>query len=399
MARAHAPFGAIVHAMRVVYYAHHHGSGHRRHAERFARLGVAETTIVGTDVRSHATMAADGAGAGPDGAGQVAGTTTYVDLPPDDESGHVQDPASLLHWTPSTPGIRRRFRVLHDVLASQDPDVVLVDVSVEAALFALLAGYRVAFRRMPGRRDDPAHRMAYHESAASFAYYPAHLESPSYTRAFGDRTHYLALPDTGRPAAHATHRRGGGAAGDGATPGEVAPEDVLVLTGFGGSGVPLASLAAAARAVPGRRWHVLGEASGAGARQVRARVPDNLVVHGRVDEVGPWLARAAVVVTAAGTNTTTEVAAARRPTILVPEDRPFEEQRVWAQALHRAHGTVVADGWRGDHEWPALLERAQQVGGEGLGRALLVPPEEFRARVIRLLGAIAEGPGGGAMRP
>jgi hypothetical protein len=55
------------------------------------------------------------------------------------------------------------------------------------------------------------------------------------------------------------------------------------------------------------------------------------------------LARADVVVTQAGENALAEVAACRKPAIVVPADRPHDEQRTTAG--------VLADG-----PWPVIVE-------------------------------------------
>lgn len=94
---------------RVVHYAHHGGSGHVRHARRFAELGLAEVTVVGTTV------------------GSLAGVADVRVLPPDDAGDHSQAPESLLHWTPRDDLTRERFSVFHAVLDDVRPDLVIVD--------------------------------------------------------------------------------------------------------------------------------------------------------------------------------------------------------------------------------------------------------------------------------
>ncbi len=56
--------------------------------------------------------------------------------------------------------------------------------------------------------------------------------------------------------------------------------------------------------------------------------------------------RPSVIVAHCGQNAVAEIAAARRPAILVPQHRPFDEQQAMAEALR--HGGLpvdVLDAW------------------------------------------------------
>ncbi|GAB3711917.1 glycosyltransferase [Mariniluteicoccus flavus] len=325
--------------MRILYYAHHHGTGHLTHARRLAGLGVAEVVIVGA--------------AGSD-----------LELPPDVDPTHphVQPSGSPFHWTPETDAVRARFDAFHRALDDVRPDAVLVDVSVEAAVFAHLAGHRVAHRRMPGVRDDAAHDLAYATSRRLFAYYPQAVEEPGF--AYADRTRWLGMP-ADREALPASL---------------VEPGTVVVVSGAGGAGAPLGELARAAASTPERTWHVLGPVAGRapGPRPRDAGPPPNLHLHGWVDDPSPWLARAEVVVCGAGHNTIAAVAAARRAAVLVPEPRPHDEQLVFARRLHTEFGTPLVERWS-EADWPSLLDDAEDP--EVLTEGLLVDRATFAERV------------------
>src|SRR2546430_2737882 len=79
-------------------------------------------------------------------------------------------------------------------------------------------------------------------------------------------------------------------------------------------------LGAGPAATPAGRWDVMGHPPGAGTG------PRNLTWHGWVDEVWPRRSDAGVVATHAGQNAVAEVAAARRPAIVLPQNRPHGEQ-------------------------------------------------------------------------
>ncbi len=96
----------------------------------------------------------------------------------------------------------------------------------------------------------------------------------------------------------------------------------------------------------------------------------------------PWddLCRADVVITHAGQNALAEVAAARRPAVVVPQSRPFDEQRAMSAALDQRPDlpVVVRGGLPGD-DLEAVLEKASHLDGgawaawnDGRGAARLV---------------------------
>ena len=87
----------------------------------------------------------------------------------------------------------------------------------------------------------------------------------------------------------------------------------------------------AAAATPGWEWTILGGTTGRWA-----------------EDPWPALCRADVVITHGGLNAVAEVAAARKPAVVVPQDRPHGEQQATAHALARAGLAVVADPWPQD---------------------------------------------------
>ena len=86
---------------------------------------------------------------------------------------------------------------------------------------------------------------------------------------------------------------------------------------------------------------------------------------------GTWVAdptaalrSADVVVTHAGQNALAEVAAARRPAVVVPQDRPHDEQRTTAGVLARGGWPVsVRETWP-DAGGGARLDRTARLDGE-----------------------------------
>ena len=103
--------------------------------------------------------------------------------------------------------------------------------------------------------------------------------------------------------------------------------------GAGGHDVTSADLADARDATPGWEWTALGGGLG-------SWVADPTAV----------LREADVVITHAGQNAVAEVAAARRPAVVIPGERPHDEQR--------STGRVLASG-----PWPALVRTSWPSSG------------------------------------
>jgi hypothetical protein len=117
----------------------------------------------------------------------------------------------------------------------------------------------------------------------------------------------------------------------------------LVLWGSGGDGVPADRVMELAAATPGWDWRVAG-----------------LAPRGTGD-LWDLLQWADVVVTHAGQGAIAEVAAARRPAVVIAEDRPHGEQTATAAALGAADLAVALTDWPDPDRWPGLLQRAGQL--------------------------------------
>ena len=292
------------------WYAHHVGSGHATTALLVGRL--TRTPVV---VLSSAPRPDDWP------------VDRWLALPLDDApGGEDHTGGGGLHWAPlHHPGYRRRMAVLADWVLSARPAVLMSDVSAEVTLLARLLGVPVATVLMAGDRSDRPHQLAYDVASTLFAPFPAGVhvtvgERPEWT----DKTVRLgALSrfDDRRP-----------------TP-AVGGRHAVLLWGRGGSVVTEDDVRDAAAATPGWTWTV-------------CRTADP-------DEVWGLLQSADVVVTHAGQNAVAEVAAARRPAVVVPQPRPHDEQRHLASGLADLGLTPRLDGWPAPSRWAALLETAR----------------------------------------
>jgi hypothetical protein len=308
------------------YYVHHHGRGHVTRAST-----LLPHLPPGEEVTGLSSLAR------PPGWPQL-----WVQLDPDADDDPFELPADptaggTFHWVPrGHDGLRSRMSTISRWIDATRPSVVVVDTSVEVAALCRLHGVPVVSLIQPGDRTDRPHVLGLGLAERLVAPWPAHVADvvrgvdPADPRL----VHVGAFSrfDDREPAA----------------PPPAGSRQVVVLAGAGGSALTQEALQHARETTPGWEWTVLGGPDGTW-----------------VDD--PWAALCAadVVVTHAGQNALAEVAAARRPAVVVPEERPHDEQRTTAAALH-ADGrlpVVVRDRFP-DHGWPQVLERAARLDGD-----------------------------------
>lgn len=293
------------------WYVHHHGAGHA------ARLRATSPWL---DEVTALTSAG-----GPLPCERVELPLDLDDVPEDQAAG------GTLHWVPvGNAGLRERMALISRWIARARPAAMVVDVSVEVALLARLHGVPTVVVAQRGVRTDAPHALAYAQAAAVVAPWTA-------------GTHHATdgLPED-------TVFTGAISRFDAAAFGPPEGDDVLLLLGAGGHGVDARAVAAAAAATPSRTWHV------AGGLDLRA---PGVVCHGAGGDVEALLRRCSVVVGSAGGNVVAEVAAARRPYVCLPQERPFAEQRRQADALRALGVAEVCEAWPTD--WSAVLAAAE----------------------------------------
>jgi Glycosyltransferase family 28 C-terminal domain len=301
------------------YYIHHLGRGHMEMARCIAaRL---DERVAGL---SSLGRPADWPG-------------DWLRLPRDDTGGSAVEPTARgqLHWAPiGHTGLRDRMAAIAGWIQRAAPSVIVVDVSVEVAALARLMGVPVIAVVLPGKRDDPAHRLGHALAETLIAPWPAAMSAIL----LGQGSEAVRIRAVG------AFSRFDGRAPEPGVPGR---PSVLLLNGSGGSEVTADHIREAAAATPGWAWTALGGAAGPW-----------------LDDPWPALCQADVVVTHGGMNAIADVAAARKPAVVVPQARPHDEQLATSQALAQAGLAVVADRWPPAASWPSLLSDALELGGE-----------------------------------
>ncbi|MCJ2033078.1 glycosyltransferase [Methylobacterium sp. J-068] len=338
------------------YYVHHQGAGHWQRANLIAEALDRPVTLIGT----LADLDTRGARA------------PTLDLPDDrllarfDGRDGASARPEAFHYAPvGADNVRARMGRLAAWIVEADPALIVVDVSVEIALFARLMSVPTLVVRLSGNRTDTPHCEAFRSAEAVLAFFSPELEAagtPDWVRA---KTLYAGMLAPGTVATPVSD--------DGS---------IVVVYGRGGEGGRITDLADAARAVPERHWHVLGPVEG-----VAADLPANLTLYGWVADPAAFLARAALVVGAGGDGVVSTVAALAKRFLCLPEPRAFDEQVAKAEALAAMAAAIHCPAWPRGSEWPALIAAGLRLDPARIG-ALAEPGAV--ARAARLIGDVAD---------
>lgn len=314
--------------MTIGYYVHHQGDGHRRRALAIARHNPDEVVLLGTGL-----------------AGRTDGIAC-IDLPDDRPSEREPDEAHdestrpcSLHYVPTGhDGIRRRVALVAGWIATARPSLLVVDVSVEIAMLGRIASTPTVYVRLSGDRSDEPHLEAFRSARAILAPFHEDLDEPALPPWIREKTHYAPGLTDQHPAADA------------------AGEVVLVVFGKGGQPGDADVLAQAAAATPGTHWRVIGPVTAA-----TGAIPANLTILGWVETAQDEIARAGIIIGAAGDGLVTAALAADRPLICLAEPRPYGEQISKARRLAAMGAALAIEAWPAPGEWPALLSRARSL--------------------------------------
>lgn len=303
------------------YYVHHQGRGHLHRATAVAQ---AVTRRTGEPVTGLSTLPRPDSWTGP-----------WEQLPPDDEDGSPEDVTAggRLHWVPlRDPGVGSRASALSRWIEGHRPRLVVVDVSVEVAVLVRLHGVPVVSVVLPGRRTDPAHLLGFGVSSQLVACWPAaaHGMSPGLPDDLARRVHHVGAVSR-FPVVRRGERRPG-------------PRRVVLLQGRGGGRLTTRTGARLRDLAPDWEWTSVG-------------------ADGWVEDPSAVLRDADVVVTNAGQNSIAEIAACRTPAVVVPADRPHEEQATTASVLAGPDWPALVLPAFPEDGWPGLLDRAAALDG------------------------------------
>lgn len=274
-----------------------------------------------------------------------------------------------LHCAPlGWPQITSAMAAMLGWMAEMRPALFVVDVSAEVAQLCRIASVPCVKILQHGDRDDAGHLAAYRGCVGLLAPYAEALEQPERPAWLRDKTFHA--PAIGAPEAVVGRDEARGRLGFVSD-----TEVVVVLSGGGGEGAPLAPLCLGARVMPDMQWLAVGPV----AAQWHATVPGNLSLVGWTAQPEVYLGAADIVVAAAGNTAVHAILRAGRPFLVIPEWRYYDEQRRKAQALARAGAAIMRDTWPASPAaWGVALTEARGIQADRQ-RALAPPDAAARA--------------------
>lgn len=320
----------------VGFYVHYHGRGHKHRTEAILqRLRLPATIITSRLERENWTA--------PTLRG-VIGIDCDNDAVASEGLKHSTD-VPALHYAPLwTPTVTRRVAAYTHWLATEIPDVVVVDVSVEISMLTRLASIPQIVMRQHGRRDDPAHLSAYAAAHSLLAPFPQFMEDDITPAWVQEKTVYLdgfarETPQATTERRHSSNRT-----------------KIAVMFGRGGNESRGDQLVEAAAAMDDCQWTVVGKDA-----PTHSQISDNMHFAGWVECPQALLNEADIVVTAAGHNSVMEVGQLGKPMVVIAEERPFEEQVRKVAVLNRERLAVGLEQWPAPTDWPAIVQQALEL--------------------------------------
>lgn len=327
----------------VAFYIHHQGAGHVTRAAALARsLGRPSVGISSSDVI--------------DSIGKEAFTRFYslpLDYDPSASAPEAHDSSApdCFHYAPvPSRWLLERTAELVSILKRENPLLLIVDVSVEVTLLARLCGIPTIVVRQHGRRTDNAHRAAYDSAEMLLAPFPKAMEDPITPASVKEKSIYF--PSLSKHAVASKPSPENIRSTFGIQPSTTV--GVIVL-GRGGRTHTLDQFITLATWFGEIQWYLLGVVKSGS----ELPIPDNLHVTGWTKSTIEYFAIADFVVGSAGNNSVMEVAEFAVPYIVVPENRPFEEQVRKAEVLtHLGLAHVLSSYAAPQAEWSTAIDFA-----------------------------------------
>ncbi len=259
-----------------------------------------------------------------------------LDLPAANDTHIIQNTPEGLHYAPlNVSGQLERVKIMTDFFFQSTSALLIVDVSVEVAMLARLCGVPAIIMRQHGRRDDLPHQIAYRNAIGLLAPYGRSMQGRE-EQWITEKTYYaggLARFKQQQDTA------------------DVANRMVGIIVGSGGSSIDGKFLLHLSRSCPKWQFQLLGEID------IEGSLPNNLICHGRVKDPLALLQPCCLIIGNAGHNTVIEMASLNKRFIVIPEERPFDEQLEKAEILSglQLAKTVLPERLMSTN-WNTLLE-------------------------------------------
>lgn len=315
--------------MRLGYYAHHHGSGHCRQIDKLAALlpvDARRQLIVFTSLSSDAYTFTS------------IDETQIVSLQAEDEcdddvlkgrAGKHWQPASL-HYSPvGNSNIQKRSHQILDTIYQRKIDLMIIDVSVEVAMLCRAASIPYLYIRLPGIRDDTPHLNAFAGALALLAPYPRLLEATMTPEWVGKKTLYLDFINTAQQKElfyHEFIKILAKLNTSNVKDWKEAPHTIItVIKGYGGHEAIDMKLPELRQLLPSAFIISLGP--------INDEMRYHVDIATQVNDVTPFMQHSDYLLMACGLNAVAQAYDYTTPLVVLPDDRPHQEQEVMAQAL------------------------------------------------------------------
>lgn len=326
--------------MRIGYYAHHHGSGHCRQADKLAALlpiSLRDNFIVFTSLATDAYTF------------KTINDNQIIRLRPEDEreddvlpgrAGSYWQPTSL-HYSPvGNRDIQNRSLQLLNAIQEYNVDLMIIDVSVEVAMLCRTASIPYLYVRLAGIRNDAPHIDAFAGALGLLAPYPNTLEAAETENWLKQKTLYLGFLSD-KSAKSISYEELIASLADlikddknglkSATKFHCADNTkqklkiITVIKGYGGHE------AIDARLPELREMHSDSLIISLGPIANDKRSYTDIAAH--VTDVSPFLIHSDLLIMACGLNATAQAYHHQTPLVVLPDERPHREQEVMAEAL------------------------------------------------------------------
>ncbi|CAM3977507.1 hypothetical protein PSAR109036_02505 [Psychrobacter arenosus] len=375
--------------MHIGYYAHYHGSGHCRQADKLANLlsrqspeSTAEMTVFTSVSEEDYTFIHLQAK-------QVVRLPLEHELPDDilpGRAGAYWQP-DCMHYSPvNNADIKARSLILLEQIAQRQIALMIIDLSVEVALLCRAASIPYLYVRLPGEREDTPHHNAFQGAIGLLAAYPECLESPETPQWVRQKTLYLGFLQTPKTVdikskdikpldtlsksmfieqlrqRHMADR----------LPQPLEVPIITVIKGYGGHAQIDAALPALRSALPQAFIISLGPIDSDARQWVDLAI--------ELSDTQPFLQHSDLLVMACGLNAIAEACQATTittPLLVIPDERPHREQEMMAQGLISCGRAVSLNDFL-----------AWNNSGSGLAPALdMVTPSTIQTQLQQQLSA------------
>ncbi|WP_201555905.1 hypothetical protein [Psychrobacter sp. 72-O-c] len=372
--------------MRIGYYAHHHGSGHCRQADKIAALlplklrqQLTVFTSLAADAYRFITITEE----------QIVRLSAEDERADDvlpGRAGQYWQPNSL-HYSPvGNSDIQTRSWQILDGVKQRQIDLMIVDVSVEVAMLCRVASVPYLYVRLAGIRDDTPHVNAFTGALGLLAPYPLVLEAlmtPDWMRQKTLYLDFLAATNSEPLTYEAFIQTLTSLTTETARTTDAAVVDRLRATDNMAMQISLDKRQATIiTVIKGYGGH---EAIDTKLPELRCALPDAFIISlgpidddmrkfvdiaAHVDDVTPFIAHSNWLLMACGLNGIAQAYRYATPLVVLPDNRPHQEQEVMAEALIAQGRALSWEQFMGQiiegkiQDMPLVYENNEYLNGE-----------------------------------